>query len=85
MPLESGNERYFQAVNSYLRYFPEVTNAALHFLFTGERNDLWNKINIQVRNLPIRYRLFWEAVRGAGDTSDIAVDEITVCPGKCQK
>ena len=27
----SGNERYFQVVNSYLPYFPEVTNTALKF------------------------------------------------------
>ena len=49
----------------------------------GETGDLWQKINIQITNLTDSYYLFWDATRGAGDTSDIAVDEITVCPGEC--
>ena len=55
----------------------------LHLLVVGQVGNYWKKINIEVKNLKTSYYLFWNATRGFGDTGDIAVDEISVCPGKC--
>ena len=60
-----------------------VVGPYLYVIVVGEIGDHWQSFFMQISQLTNSYYLFWRATRGDGDTSDIAMDEISVCPGEC--
>ena len=68
----------------YIVFPKRNTQYAIFIYFSGpKKDDTWKWRTLEETNLRGPYFLVWEVLMDVNDTSFTAVDDITVCPGKC--